>query len=348
MFQAELSLVPELKKHPRADLGMIKTNLEPLPHLGAHLGIDLNIKRDDTLPLAMGGNKVRQLEYYFGLAERENADTVLITGAVQSNFVRLCAAAARKQGWQPIVQLEDRVASVESDYNNSGNVLLDRLLGAEIHYFPEGENEAAADANLDVLAAKLLEQGKRPYVIHLGLDHPPIGGLGYVLCALETFLQAKAVGRQPDHVIIPSGSGLTHAGFLAGAHAIGWNVRVHGICVRRDAAQQQIRIQQRSLELLELLGKPSAFDPYDVHVHDMVLAPGYGRLNQQVVEAMKLAARLEALVLEPVYSGRMMAGLVSLVESGVISAADSVTMIHTGGLPGLFAYESKIRDFLTS
>lgn len=346
MFATEFELLPQLANHPRVDLGLVRTQLDPMPRLGAVLGIDLYAKRDDTLPLAMGGNKVRQLEFYFGIADKQNSDTVLITGAVQSNFVRLCAAAARKVGWHPVIQLEDRVPGTDISYNNSGNVLLDRLLEAEIHYFPEGENEAAADANLDLLARQLTESGKKPYVIHLGLDHPPIGGLGYVLCALETYLQCKALNRFPDHIVIPSGSGLTHAGFLAGARAIGWQVPVQGICVRRNAEQQRPRVERRAREILDLLGRTETLGSDDVLVDDVVLPPGYGQLNTQVTEAMSMAARQEALLLEPVYSGRTMAGLVSLVRRGVIQNGQSVTFIHTGGLPSLFAYEEKIRTHL--
>ena len=126
----------------------------------------------------MGGNKIRQLEFYLGPAKQQGADTVLITGAVQSNFVRLCAAACRKLGWHPVLQLEDRVPHTDPAYNNSGNVLIDRLLGADIHYFPEGENEAAADANLDRLAEETKAERAQSHVIHLGTDHPPLGGLG--------------------------------------------------------------------------------------------------------------------------------------------------------------------------
>ena len=205
MHEREFELLPGLRDNPRVELGLTRTAIEPLTTLGAELGIDLSVKRDDTLPLAMGGNKMRQLEYYFGAAQEQGADTVLITGAVQSNFVRLCAAAARKIGWHPVIQLEDRVPGTDETQRNSGNVLIDRLLGADIHHFDEGENEAAADANLDNIAESLRADGKRPYVIHLGTDHPPLGGLGYALCAAETFLQLKEAGSLPAHVVIPSG-----------------------------------------------------------------------------------------------------------------------------------------------
>lgn len=345
MYEKEFQLLPALLENSRVELGMIKTSIDPLSRLGADLGIKLSTKRDDTLPLAMGGNKMRQLEYYLGPASDQGADTVLITGAVQSNFVRLCAAAARKLGWHPVVQLEDRVPNSDPAYNNSGNVLIDRLLGADIHYFPEGENEAAADANLDRLAADLIGQGRKPYVIHLGTDHPPLGGLGYALCAVETFVQLQESGQQVDHVVIPSGSSLTHAGFLAGARAIGWQVPIHGICVRRDASLQHPRVLKRAHEVMELLGNPNQITQDDVIVDDEVFPPGYGQLNNEVMEAISLSAQREALLLDPVYTGRGMAGLISLTRRGIIQPDQSALFVHTGGLPALFAYENKLKEF---
>lgn len=342
--QDEYELLPGLARHPRVDLGPLRTPLHPMRRLGEKLGIDLWVKRDDCQPLGMGGNKVRQLEFYLGPAQAQGADTVLITGAVQSNFVRLCAAACRRLGWHPVLQLEDRVPKTDPNYLSSGNVLLDRLLGAEIHRFPEGEDEAAADANLDRLADRLRAAGRKPYVIHLGLEHPPLGGLGYALAAAETHLQCKALAWAPQHVVVPSGSGLTHGGFLCGARAIGWDVVVHGICVRRDAAQQWPRLRQRCSELDALLAQGAGVGDADILVDDACLAPGYGRLNESVHEAIRDAARLEAVLLDPVYSGRCLAGLIARVRSGEIAPGSSVLFVHTGGLPALFAYQSEFTE----
>lgn len=342
MKRKVFELLPALETYPTVDLGLDVSSLEVLPRLSADLGVSLLAKRDDTSALAMGGNKVRQLEFYLGPAKVDNADTVLITGAVQSNFVRLCAAAAAKLGWQAVVQLEDRVPKDDVIYNGSGNVLLNHLLGAEIHYFDQGENEAAADANLDRMAVELSKQGRRPYVVHLGIDHPPIGGLGYSYCAAECFSQLQASSQMPDHVVIPSGSGLTHAGFLAGARACGWDVPVHGICVRREATAQHARILRRVQELDVLLGGGDRVSEADVLVDDAVLSPGYGQLNDQVMNAISTTARLEGVLLDPVYSGRTMAGLFSLIERGVIKKGETVLFIHTGGLPSIFAYQNDL------
>lgn len=341
MLHDSLDLLPALKAFPTADLDMHVTSLDRLPRLGARLGIELFVKRDDTLQLGMGGNKVRQLEYYLGPGVLEGADTVLITGAVQSNFVRLCAAAACKLGWQAVVQLEHRVPRDDEIYKNSGNVLLNQLYGAEIHYFAEGEDESAADAALDRMANGLRARGRRPYVVHLGIAHPPIGGLGYARCAAECYAQFEAKGVMPDHVVIASGSGLTHAGFLVGARAVGWDVKIHGICVRREASQQTQRITRRATELDRMLGA-DRIRPHDIIVDDSVLAPGYGQMNAQVMEAITFAAQDEGLLTDPVYTGRTMAGLISLVNSGKIEQGSSVVFIHTGGLPAIFAYQRDI------
>ncbi len=339
--QADARLA-ELAAHPKVALTHGETPLERLEHLGRRLGITLWAKRDDCNGLAMGGNKLRHLEYYLGRGAAEGADTVLITGALQSNFVRLTAAAARRLGWQPEVQLEDRVPKDDIFYRSSGNFLLSHLLGARIHYLPRGGDEAAADRNLDRIAAQLRDEGRRPYVIHLGPEHPPWGGLGYVEAACETWRQLQRLRREPSHVVIPSGSGLTHAGFLVGARAVGWQVPVLGVCVRRDAVQQHRRVLRRAREIVALLGNGLEIAEPDVIVDDSVLAPGYGRINAPTRAAIRLAAESEALLLDPVYSGRCMAGLLRFVEQGRIPSGSEVVFVHTGGTPAIFAYQSDL------
>lgn len=341
-YKKIIAMLPQLAIHKRVKLFNLATELEYLKRLSEELGIKIDAKRDDTLPLAMGGNKVRQLEYYLGPAAAQNNDIVLITGAVQSNFVRLCAAAAVKMGMKCVVQLEARVPKTDDLYQQSGNVLINRILGAEIVYFAEGENENAADENLEKIAADKTKQGLKPYVIHLGINHPPLGGLGYVGAAVETWLQYKKLKFMPDHIIIPSGSGLTHAGFLVGARAIGWDVTIHGICVRRDAVQQQARVSQRSDEIAKMMGDDVKIRDNDILLYDTCLAPGYGRINDQVKNAICLAARTEALMLDPVYSGRTMAGLIDLVKRGIIKQGERVCFLHTGGTPAIFAYQNDL------
>lgn len=339
--QFDVVMLP-LADHPKVDLSYGCTPLEELENLGRRLGVSLLAKREDCHGLAMGGNKVRQLEYYLGRGVVEGADTVLITGALQSNFVRLAAAAARRLGWLPVVQLENRVPLNDDAYRTSGNYLLNQVLGARIHHFPKGEDEAAADENLDKIEKQLLEEGRRPYVIHLGLEHPPIGGLGYVEAVCEVQSQLQRMERDPSHVVLPSGSGLTHAGFLVGARALGWQVPILGVCVRRDADQQHQRVLRRARELVGMLGLEVEIADHDVIVDDHVLAPGYGRMNAATAAAINLGAQTEALLLDPVYSGRCLAGLLHFIDQGRIPARSEVLFVHTGGVPALFAYRNQL------
>jgi D-cysteine desulfhydrase family pyridoxal phosphate-dependent enzyme len=298
------------------------------------------VKRDDLTGLAFGGNKVRKLEFYFGRALEAGADTVLVTGAVQSNYVRVVAACAARLGLGCHIQLEARVTGMDTTYRSSGNVLLNDLLGAVRHDFPHGEDEEAADRRLLTIADDLTRLGRRPYVIPLGPAHPPLGALGYVAGAAELLRQAI---DGFDLVVVASGSGLTHAGLLFGLRALGWRGRVVGICVRRAANQQTPRIVGHCERIATLLGVENCVSPDDVEVHDDVLAPGYGQLNSAVANAIHVAARLEGLLVEPVYTGRALAGLIACVADGRIAPGSRAIFIHTGGLPALFGYERDLR-----
>ena len=261
---ASSSPLAGLGQFPRARLGHAPTPLDAAPNLGAALGIELWVKRDDCTGLALGGNKVRQLEFHFGAAQARGADTVLVTGAVQSNLVRLAAAGARRLGMDIEIQLEERVEDVDELYRASGNVLLDRVLGATLHAFPVGEDEGAADAALERRARALAAEGRRPYVIHSAPGHRPLGGLGYVVAAAEVMAQAAALGLGFDAVVCPSGSALTHSGTLVGLRALGATVPVHGVCVRRDARRQGARVAELAAELAAMIDRPAAFDAGDV------------------------------------------------------------------------------------
>ncbi len=336
-----------LAAFPATPLGHYPTPLDAAPRLGDALGLDLHIKRDDATGLAFGGNKIRQLEFYLGKALAQNADTILITGAVQSNYVRAAAGAAAKLGLRCHVQLEDRVPLYDECYVNSGNVLVDRLLGAMVHTYPEGEDEAGADARLHEIADEERRQGLNPYVIPLGPGNPPIGALGYVKGAMELVEQLDG----PDAIdafVVPSGSGMTHGGFLVGLRALGVRAPVFGICVRRDADAQAQRIADNCRNVEELLGLPTVVSGDDIRTVDDVLSPGYGRLNDATYEAVLLAARTEGLMLDTVYSGRALAGLVHLAKEGVIARGSTVVFLHTGGTPALFGYSEVLNDRLAS
>ncbi len=332
-----------LSDFPRVELARRPTPLEPMPNLSALLGgPHLFVKRDDGAGLALGGNKARQLEFYFGDAVARDATTVLVTGAVQSNFVRTVAAAAAKLGLGCHVQLEDRVPGMGEVYHRSGNVLLDHLLGAHVHTYPEGEDEAGADGALAEIAETLKATGERPYLIYLSEDHEPLGALGYVDAAQELIRQTEQMDVPLRTIVLASGSAATHAGMLVGLRAHGRSdVAVHGICVRRDQEAQKgrvIRVVRKTESLLDCIG---VVEEDDVLATDEFLGPAYGRLTESGTEAMLLAARKEALLLDPVYTGKAFAGFLSLVRQGTLGP-EPVIFLHTGGTPALFAYGPEI------
>jgi D-cysteine desulfhydrase family pyridoxal phosphate-dependent enzyme len=329
-----------LDRFPRVHAAQTPTVVEPMSNLGRDLGITLAIKRDDCTGVGFGGNKIRQLEFYFGAALAGRADTVVITGAVQSNFTRATAAMARRFGLDCHIQLEERVPDVGDQYRASGNVLLSQLLGATLHSFPEGENEASADHAVVAIADELRGSGRRPYVIPLGPGHPPLGALGYVAAALELAEQINA-GEQVDHIVVASGSGATHTGLLFGLRVLGLEIPVSGICVRRAASLQRDRIARGIEALGQLTGLQVTAASDDVRLHDGSLAPGYGRLNPATVAAIRRTAEFEGQFLDPVYTGRAMAGLIQLAEAGELGDK-RVLFWHTGGQPALFAYGDQL------
>ena len=324
---------------PRAILSHAPTPLESLHNIMRQSGHPhLYVKRDDTTGLAMGGNKARQLEYYFGAVLAEGADTVLITGAVQSNFVRQCAAAARKLGLACEVQLEDRVQGMPAGQMEKGNALLDQILGVPIHRFEVGEDEDGADNNLELIADGIRARGGKPYVIHLGADHPPLGALGYIDSAREIIEQTNAIGIPLAAVVVGSGSAASHAGMLGGLRHYGVDAPVHGICVRRNAELQHARVLKRTLKLAEMLGKPNLITADDVITNDDFIGEGYGKPTPGTMIAIERAAREETLILDPVYSGKAFDGFLSLVDDHTLPRDGAVVYVHTGGTPGLFAY----------
>ena len=340
-----MSILDSVSRFPRVGLAHTPTPIEALHNLSAHIGgSPIYVKRDDCTGLAMGGNKARQLEFYLGQARQKNADTLLITGAVQSNFVRMAAAAAAKCGMRCHIQLEERVGDTGSEYRQSGNVLLDRLLGAVIHSYPQGEDEAGADANMQRIADDLRSQGHRPYIIPLAPGHPPFGALGYVLAADEIVHQIIERKASIKRIVVASGSGTTHAGLLFGFASLGSELEITGICVRRDEQQQKHRIKNRCQEIAELLGVDNPVAEERIQLTDQFLAPGYGKINAATLEAIDLCARLEGLLLDPVYTGKSMAGCINIARSD--DRKDPLLFIHTGGTPGLFGYSKMLADHL--
>ena len=229
-------------------------------------------------------------------------------------------------------------------YKTSGNVLLDKVLGATLYSYPAGEDEAGADRRVREIGEELRQKGRTPYVIPLAPGHPPKGALGYVLAAEELLGQLADQDLHVDEIVVPSGSGHTHGGLLFGLRALGSKIPVTGVCVRRDAAAQRPRIAARVAEIAELLGIAPVVAEDDIRLLDDFLAPGYGQLNEPTLEAMSRAAQREALILDPVYAGKTMAGFLARAEA---AAPDSTLLfLHTGGTPAVFAYAPALTEAL--
>ena len=327
------------KNYPRVALSHTPTPLECLTNLSDHLGGPrIWAKRDDCTGLAMGGNKARQLEFYIGDAVSNGADTLLTTGATQSNHVRMTVAAARKLGLEVEVQLEKRVDGRQPAYYESGNPFLIKLMGAKIHFYPEGEDEDGADAAMDARADELRAEGKKPYVIPLSGSHTPYGSLGYVKAAEELVQQFAKQSLEISGIALASGSATTHAGLVAGMKALDSGIPVYGLCIRRGQDAQRVRVLEKAQKVAEMIGHEGAVSDTDVLLDDSMLAPGYGQLNDNCLEAMQLAAFHEGILLDPTYTGKSMAGLIDMIRKGQFTKDQNVVYLHTGGTPGLFGY----------
>jgi len=333
-----------VKDFPRVHLSHTPTPLELLKNVSDEFDTRVWIKRDDCTGLAFGGNKSRQLEFYIGQAIAQGADTLLTTGAVQSNHVRTTVAAARKMGLDVEVQLEHRVEREQPEYHQSGNPYLVRLMGARIHYYPVGEDEDGADKALELRAAELEGEGRKAFVIPLSNAHTPYGAFGYVEGAEELMAQLQTRQIEPARYIVPTGSASTHSGFLLGVRACGSDAPVHGVCVRRDAESQRQRVARKIKSVIETIGCDVDIPDSDIICDDSQLAPGYGLPNDATVAAIKYLARQEGILLDPTYSGKTFAVLLDMLRRGDFGRDQDVVFLHTGGAVSLFGYPELVEN----
>lgn len=330
---------------PRFPLGHWPTPLEPMKRLGQVLdGPALYIKRDDCTGLATGGSKTRKLEFLIGAALQEGADTLLTHGAVQSNHVRQTAAAAALAGLRCEALLENRVKDAPQDYAESGNVFLDQLFGTTLHQVPAG---TAMDDALGEHAARLRAQGAKPYVIPGGGSNA-LGSLGYADCVRELQRQCAAIGLKKPHIVHATGSAGTQAGVLAGVHALGLDWPVTGIGVRAPREVQESRVYALAQRVLELLGLPQDLAREKVVADDRFIGDGYGVPTPGMVEAVRLLAQTQGILLDPVYTGKGMAGMISLLRAKRFADDEDVVFLHTGGAAALFAYRWAFAESATA
>jgi L-cysteate sulfo-lyase len=325
----------KLARFKRLPIAHTPTPLEPLSRLTAELGgPNLWIKRDDCTGLATGGNKARKLEYLMAEALAQGADTVITQGATQSNHARQTAAVAARLGLACHLVLEDRTGYRHDDYRASGNVFLDRLFGARLSEVAAGTDMDAAMAGL---ADRLRGDGRKPYVIPGGGSNA-LGALGYVCCALELIDQAAQRGLDIDRLVTATGSAGTQAGLVAGLEGAGAGIPVLGIGVRAPKPAQEDKVFQLAAQAAELLGVSGVVGREAVVADCDYVGEGYGVPTPGMLEAVRLVARTEGILLDPVYSGKAMAGLIDLVRRGRLRKGENVVFLHTGGAVGLYGY----------
>ena len=327
-----------LTRFPRRRYTPGPTPIEPLTRLSRELGgPEIWMKRDDLLGLAGGGNKTRKLEFLVADAMAKGCDTLVTTGAIQSNHCRLTAAAAAKEGLKCRLVLEQRVAG-SYDAKASGNNLLYGLLGVEAVQVVEADTDlgAAMQAIVDDLGKK----GRKAYVIPGGGSNA-LGAVGYAACAQELMGQLYDASLVIDHIVCVSGSAGTHAGMLAGLVALDAGIPVTGISVRRPRVEQESLVRSLTKDCADVLGTASP-TRRDVAVLDDWVGPGYSLSSPEMVEAVRMTAALEGVLLDPVYTGKAMAGLIALARDGRWRADEKVLFLHTGGSPALYVYQDAL------
>ncbi|AWY42213.1 D-cysteine desulfhydrase [Pseudomonas putida] len=326
----------QLARFNRLDLLGQPTALEKLERLSTWLGRDVYVKRDDLTPLAMGGNKLRKLEYLCADALAQGADTLITAGALQSNHVRQTAAIAAKLGLGCVALLENPLNTEDPNYVGNGNRLLLDLFDAKVELV---ENLDNADEQLHALAARLRSNGKKPYLVPIGGSNA-LGALGYVRAGLELAEQIKDTGLDFAAVVLASGSAGTHSGLALALNEALPELPVIGVTVSRSEEDQLPKVQGLAERTAELLGV-SLPESFKVELWDEYFAPRYGEPNAGTLAAVKLVASQEGLLLDPVYTGKAMAGLLDGIGRQRFDDGP-IIFLHTGGAPALFAY----KDFL--
>ncbi|MGI8745517.1 MAG: D-cysteine desulfhydrase family protein [Bryobacteraceae bacterium] len=339
-----------LARFPRTTLAHLPTPLDKLPRLSRNLGIDLYCKRDDQTGLAFGGNKTRKLEFIMGDVLAQGADTVITWAGVQSNWCRQTAAAANKLGIKPVLVLFKR-SGLPSEMD--GNLLLDSLLGADIRMIDleSGrkmmEFESLRDI-LDGIADEERKAGRKPYIAPIGGSAveasmtQPLGALGYLQAVSELQKQAAAQGFHMDVIVVATGSGGTHAGLIAGVKLLCPETKLIAISVSDDRATISRCAKRIADQALQALGENVTTTDEDVIVYDEYFGAGYGLLNRETAEVVRRVAATEGVLLDPVYTGKAMVGLLDLVRRGEIPAGSNVVFMHTGGTPALFPYRQEL------
>ncbi len=330
----------------RTRLAALPTPLDDATRLRAALGGPdrcprILVKRDDLTGLGLGGNKARKLEYLLGDAMAEGATALITTGAVQSNHARMTAAAAAMCGLEAHLVL----TASSADPALEGNLLLDRLFGAQVYFVPSVDPMLAVghdEARVAEVAQAIRARGGRPYVIPVG-GSSGVGALGYVAGTVELAGQLEALDARPSRLYFGSGSRGTQAGLTLGAHLAGQHYRLHGVAVSAGEPEKIERARRVACEAAALLEAGDSVRGVEFFTDQGFIGEGYGLPTPAALDALRLVARTEALVLDPTYTAKAMAALVDDVRAGRIAASDTVVFLHTGGSPALFTDDARAR-----
>lgn len=331
-----------LDKFARVKLAHLPTPLEPLPRLSKVLGgPEIWIKRDDCTGLATGGNKTRKLEFLIAEAQVQGAEIVISAGALQSNHARQTAAAAAKVGLKCLLLLENGLNSQDPLYLHNGNMLLHRLHGAQIQEVP---SDSDFNALLDNAVLEYAKNKVKAYAIPIGGSNA-MGALGYVNCALELATQTQEMNISFDHLVMATGSTGTQAGLIAGLKLTDLNLPVHGMCVSSAKEEKEAKVKTLTLDILKLLDSDITnniqLDDRDVIANSDYVGEGYAIPTSSAIKSIELLAETEGILLDPVYTGKAMAGLIDYVQKGKFSKDERIVFLHTGGPVALFAYENE-------
>lgn len=335
-----------LSKFERYPLTFGPTPIEKLPRLTEHLGgkVEIYAKREDcNSGLAYGGNKLRKLEYIIPDAIASNADTLVSIGGVQSNHTRMIAAVAAKIGFKCRLVQEAWVPHEDAVYDRVGNIMLSRIMGADVRCVDDGFDIGIRKSWEDAIA-EVKANGGKPYAIPAGASVHPYGGLGYVGFAEEVRKQEEELGFKFDYIIVCTVTGSTHAGMTVGFAKDGRSQRVIGIdasCTPAQTKAQVLDIAKRTAELVEL-GREITEE--DVVLVEDYAYPVYGVPSEETKDAIRLVARLEAMITDPVYEGKSMQGLIDLVQKGYFPEGSKVLYAHLGGAPALNGYGYAFRN----
>jgi len=326
----------DLASLPRLELAKLPTPLEPVRRLGDALGdLDLWFKRDDLTGFGLGGNKVRSLEYLAADAIAQNSNMLVTGGSPESNHVRITMAVAAYLGLKGVAVLPGTQPA-----ETQGNLLLDKLLKAKL-VFTGDPDRKHIDKHISDEVERLCTLGNKPYMIRRG-GVSPLGCVGYVAAAVEICSQLKELNVDPDYLICATGCGVTQAGLLVGFKLMGLNCKLYGMTVSRKRRECISHIEQLTKETTEILELDLTISSDDILVLDQYIGEGYSIPTPEGIESISLVARTEGIFLDPIYTGKAMAGLTDLIKKNQIDSDKTVIFLHTGGTPSIFSYASTI------